>query len=346
MARSPSRASQAVSVHPFEAAIGSIAGSELGQTELLSGHWTELRTYLAVAQSGSVARAAEQLGMSRTTVKGHVTRLQDVMGTRLLISNATGIVLTEKGAELARELARIDRYFAALTQEVTAARGVPQGIVRIGCPDGLGLTFLVPALKAFSARYPGIQLRLSTLANYRSLSDNATDCVVGFGSDGSRGFVSVELGWLHLIPIASRGYVAERGLPSRATLADHDFLDSDKYAAPNPPWLDWQAAVRRGRTRHLSDSPILYAMMVKAGLGIGLLASYTLQDPDAVAVDLGVEIRLPLYAVFLADHLDTKVMAIVQDFLLETLGPSQRWLGETRAREPGSDPGLAAFVRS
>lgn len=331
-------------MHPFQAVSGSVAGSALGQPELLSGHWTELRTYLAVAKSGSVSRAAEQLGMSRATVKGHVTRLQDVMGTRLVVSTRSGVALTEKGSDLARELARIDHHLLALTREVTASRGVPQGVVRVGCPDGLGLVFLIPALKAFSARYPGIQIRLSTLSNYRSLRENTTDCIVGFSPDERKDAESVKLGWLHLMPIASRGYIDERGLPTVDNLEEHDFLDSDKYAAPVPPWQEWQAVVKRGRTRHLSDSPIIYAMMVKAGLGIGLLASYTLQDTDAVALDIGALIRLPLYAVFLADQSETKPVSIVREFLAETLAPTQRWLGETLTREVGKDPGLALFL--
>ena len=71
--------------------------------------WGELHTFLAVADRRSVTRAAEILGLGRATVSRQIRRLQDVLGHQLLVLTKHGAFLTQKGDELFRDLARIDR---------------------------------------------------------------------------------------------------------------------------------------------------------------------------------------------------------------------------------------------
>ncbi|KQT58091.1 hypothetical protein ASG52_23055 [Methylobacterium sp. Leaf456] len=334
-------------MHLFQTDARSVSGSSLDEPRLLSGHWAELLTFLSVAKAGSITRAAEQLGASRSTVNGQIRRLQDVVGAQLLISSASGIALTPKGEELAKSLARVDRDLFLATRQAAAPRGVVEGSVRLSCPDGLGLIVITPALRRFSDQYPGVQLHLNALQNYRSLRENSTDCMIGFSPDEQKDVTNIRLGWLHLAPVAGREYLTERGLPTLATLHEHDFLDTEKYAAPVPPWTQWQNLVRQGRTtRHFSDNAIIYAVMVKAGLGIGLLASYTFQEPTLMHVPLGLEIRLPIYASILTDRLQDRSVAVVRDFLVD-LFAAQPWFDPTFTAQIGTThPGLDLFLGS
>ncbi|MGA8601135.1 MAG: LysR family transcriptional regulator, partial [Beijerinckiaceae bacterium] len=59
-------------------------------------------------------------------------------------------------------------------------------------------------------------------------------------------------------------------------------------------WADWLALVARGRISHYCDNTFAYGIMAKLGLGIGLLGTYTAVERDAVPLDLGVLISLPL----------------------------------------------------
>lgn len=317
--------------HPFSTDAASVAGSVLSEPDLLSGAcWNEFRTFLVVAKGGSVTRAAERLTMSRMTVTRHIRRLEDVIGGQLLVSNAAGVRLTDRGVQLARALARVDQDLFALTRDVGVQPSKVEGVVRVSCADGLGLVFVTPALKAFSESYPGVKIHLKSLLNYRSLRENTADCVVAFSPEEHRDFTSVRLGWLHLVPVVARGYVDAHGAPSADNLEAHDFLDSEKYAAAGGIWDPWHVATRRGQVRHFADASVAYAMMVRAGLGIGLLASYTLQEPTVVHADIGVRITLPIYAVFLTDRLRAKPVAVVRDFLVATLGEHRHWF----QREP------------
>ncbi|WP_430913953.1 LysR family transcriptional regulator [Methylobacterium sp. sgz302541] len=302
-----------------------------------------MRTFLVAAREKSTSRAAEKLGISRATVQTQIRRLQDKIGAQLIVSNTSGLTLTSHGEESAKSLSRVDRDIFALAREVATPRGVPQGIVRLGCPDGLALIFVTPALRSFSEKYPQIQVHLNALSNYRSLRENLTDCIMAFSPDEHKDVTNIQLGWLHLVPVASRQYVDEFGLPTKENLSDHYFIETEKYSAPVPIWQGWQGAVKQGRARHFSDSSIIYAMMVKSGLGIGLLASYVLQEPTAVHIDIGIHVRLPLYASFLTDRLEAKPVAIIRDLLVSLFGPDERWFSKDLIVPVGLDPGFKVF---
>ncbi len=77
----------------------------LNDPHILSGpFWGELRVFLAVAKAKSFNRAAEELAMSQPTVSRQVRRLQDIMGTQLVLPTQSGIKLTRQGEDLARSL--------------------------------------------------------------------------------------------------------------------------------------------------------------------------------------------------------------------------------------------------
>lgn len=65
--------------------------------------------------------------------------------------------------------------------------------------------------------------------------------------------------------------------------------------------------------------------MVKLDLGIGLLGTYTAAEPEAVPLDLGVRISLPLYAIALAERLESRPVKLVFDWLCEIFSEKNRW---------------------
>jgi DNA-binding transcriptional LysR family regulator len=92
--------------------------------EPLSGiYWTDLRIFLEVANAGSFNKAAQQLDVSHPKIGRAVRRLEEALGTELLAtSGPRGVTLTPRGAELARDLVRVDRALATAVQRVGRAR--------------------------------------------------------------------------------------------------------------------------------------------------------------------------------------------------------------------------------
>jgi DNA-binding transcriptional LysR family regulator len=318
-------------MHPFDSDARSIRGTALEDSPLLSGHyWGELRTFLALAKAKSLNRAAEDLGISHMTVGRQIRRLQDIMDTQLVVLTKAGARLTPKGEQLARALTAFDRDLYTLAHNVMGENKLTEGMVRVSITDGLGVAFVTPALRRFSTEYPRIQIELKTPMNFMSLRENRTDLMIGFSPDEASGDISCEqLGYLHLVPIASRSYLDRKGTPTRDNLSGHEFIDSEQYSARGGTWRAWRELVQQGRVAHFCDASITYGMMVKAGLGIGLLGNYTLLEPMALPLDLGVLISLPLYALALSERLESKPVRIAHDFVSSLFSTRNPWFGPT-----------------
>jgi DNA-binding transcriptional LysR family regulator len=314
--------------HPFDTSARSITRRAIDQSGLLSGdYWGELRTFLWLAKAGSLSRAAELLGSSHATVGREIRRLQDQMGSQLVILTKNGAHLTEKGQALAGELLRLDQRLFSIASDLRAEKGEAEGTVRLGITDGLGVFFVVPELRRLSAAYPKIQVHLKSPGNFKNLRENQTDVILGFHFDPTNDMTTRPLGWLHFLPIATQSYIDRMGFPTHANAEKHLFVDSEIYSAKGT-WDSWRAVINRGSIAHYCDASISYGMMVKAGLGIGLLANYNMTEPTARPLDLDVHIKLRLHAVALTERLDAKPVRLVFDLLEKMFGPQNPWFQE------------------
>jgi len=201
-------------------------------------------------------------------------------------------------------------------------------IPKISIMDGLGVIFVVPALASFSQAHPRLQIQLKSPSNYKSLREIQTDIMIGFSPETSADLTSIRLGSLHLMPFASSAYIQRLGVPDRENLADHEFVNTEIFASQNDIWKPWHAAIAQGKVTHTAEGSITYAMMVKAGLGIGLLANYNALEPHATPINLGVSISLPLYLVGVTERLQSKPVQIVASFLGHLFGTENPWFAE------------------
>jgi DNA-binding transcriptional LysR family regulator len=314
---------------PFNEEQKSLNKGPLDDETLLSGQfWGELRTFLAVAKTKSFNRAAEITNTSQPTVSRQVKRLQDVVGSQLYISTPRGIILTPKGEALAKTLSRLDHALYSATNDLKGETSQAEGIVRVSITDGLNTFFVAPALERFSLEYPKIQLHLKSPLNLLSLRENQTDMMIGFGPVEAADIAFRKLGLLHFIPVVSKGYVERNGLPTRANLAEHFFLQSELYSAKTGLWDGWNELVSRGRTAFLCDNSFAYGMLVKAGQGIGLLGSYTVLEPAAVPLELDLRVSVPLYALALTDRLNARPVRAVFDWLCDIFSDKNPWFRE------------------
>ena len=321
--------SNPVEHHPFDTSAPSLSRRAVDETSLLSGnYWGELRAFLCLAKSGSLSRAAEMLGSSHATVGRDVRRLQDRMGSQLFVLSKSGAFLTERGETLAAELLQLDQRLFAIESDLRSEKSETEGLVRIAITDGLGAIFLVPELRRFSQDYPKIHVHVKTPGNLRNLRENQTDIMLGFAASDSAELVSKRLGVLHFIPIASKEYVERRGLPTRKNLAEHFFVDSELYSAREGPFEPWHRLKAQGTVSYACDASISYGMLVKAGLGIGLLSNYNMMEPSARPLDLGVHIGLPIFAVALNDRLNSKPVKLVFDMIGEIFAGDNPWFSE------------------
>jgi len=115
-----------------------------------------MRSFLAVADSGSVTAAAGRLYRTQSAVSLQVKRLEESLGQPLFKRQARGVVLTPRGEQLVPYARRV---VALLDEAAVALREKPLvGPVRVGIPDEYSGTVLPRALAAFDERHEGVQI--------------------------------------------------------------------------------------------------------------------------------------------------------------------------------------------
>lgn len=116
-----------------------------------------LRTFVAICDSGSFTKAAREVNLTQSAVSLHVKRLEDQVGSRLIVRGARGVRLTEQGEVLLSYARRILALYKEAEQRLGRDSG---GLIRIGAVEYFDLHTLSALLGQFSARYPSVRLQI------------------------------------------------------------------------------------------------------------------------------------------------------------------------------------------
>lgn len=118
------------------------------------------RVFREVAYSGSISAASKQLYISQSAVSQSIKQLEDQLETRLFIRNSRGVELTADGALLYDYVKSALSLIDSAEQKMAQSRALMTGELAIGASDTITSGFLLPHLRAFHAKYPGIRLRI------------------------------------------------------------------------------------------------------------------------------------------------------------------------------------------
>lgn len=144
----------------------------------------DLNILLAVAQRGSMAKAAAELAISQPAVSKAVADLERAIGLRLLDRNRNGVELTPCGRAL---VSRGVAIFDELTQglhELEALADPTRGQLRIGSSESVAAGLLPAVIAQFAKQHPNIRLNVAqtvlSSAHYRELRERHIDLLLGW----------------------------------------------------------------------------------------------------------------------------------------------------------------------
>ena len=118
----------------------------------------ELEYVVAIADEGSISRAAEKLYMAQSSLSQFLARYEAELGARLFYRRGGGVSPTPAGAVFlpkAREMLRQYQQVKAELKEADYARG---GVIQFGISSFRGAALIPPVLKRFRAEYPLIDV--------------------------------------------------------------------------------------------------------------------------------------------------------------------------------------------
>jgi DNA-binding transcriptional LysR family regulator len=188
--------------------------------------WNLVKTFVTVAERGSLAAAAAALGLAHPTVARHVQNLEAALGVSLFDRRASGLKLNDAGRRLvsaAREMLNGAKAFEMATH---AVRSTGAGLVRITASEFLADVFpelLAPLRQAGDDDVTAIQLLVGN--NLLNLLEGEADIAIRHVQPQQQDLVCRRLTGLPLGLYASRTYLAERGAPTFATVGRHRFID-------------------------------------------------------------------------------------------------------------------------
>jgi DNA-binding transcriptional LysR family regulator len=117
-----------------------------------------VRSFVAVAETGSVTLAARQLNLTQGAISQQIRRLEDLALRQLFLRSGRHLTLT---AEAVRLLPALKQFLASNEAIVEAMRGnTIEGTVRFGAPYDIMGSYAPPILRRFSNAFPGIRVTL------------------------------------------------------------------------------------------------------------------------------------------------------------------------------------------
>ncbi|WP_350223783.1 LysR family transcriptional regulator [Rhizobium sp. CNPSo 4062] len=183
-----------------------------------------MRVYVRVVERGSMSAAARDLGMGQPSVSERIDRLEQYLGTRLLLRNTRKLFVTDVGAAFYERSKQVLESAADALTVVDGDQSL-RGTLRIAAPHGVGEIILTPILLQMRKRHPLLKIEL--ILNDR-IVDPVTEGVdislrLGDLSEGS--FIARKLGHVGRVLVASPDYLDKHGTPTEPDdLADHPFL--------------------------------------------------------------------------------------------------------------------------
>ena len=264
-----------------------------------------------------------------------MARLEAQIGTRLLHRTTRQVTPTPEGLEFYERCVRVIADIEEAETMFQQGSRKPSGKLRVDVPGRVGRLVIIPALPAFLAAYPEIDITLGMTDRAVNLVEGNVDCVLRTGILPDSGLVARTIGSLPLINVASPAYLAQHGVPhSLEDLATHQAVH---YASPSTGRVElWE--VMEGKTcrqitlraRLTVNSAEAYIAACLAGLGLIQIPAYDVQahlQSGALVEILPTQRAAPLPLALLYPHRRhlphrVKVFAAWLETLLQQLLPA------------------------
>ncbi|MBH3411283.1 LysR family transcriptional regulator [Pseudomonas putida] len=172
-----------------------------------------MQAFARVVETGSFTKAADTLGMSKTSVTPLVQQLEARLRVRLLNRTTRKVNVTADGAAYYERVVRLLADIDDAETSLSSASAAPRGRLRVDVPSPLARLLLIPALPGFYARYPDIQLTLGASDRIVDIIEENVDCVVRGGEITDQSLVARHVADLKLGVYATPGYLQEVGRP-------------------------------------------------------------------------------------------------------------------------------------
>lgn len=293
----------------------------------------DMLIFAHVVKAKSFSGAALRLNVSKSRISKSVSRLESVLGVRLLQRSTRRLSLTEVGEAYFEHCDRILDELSLADDTINRLHLEPRGTLKISSSVAFGTLHVAPALPGFMAQYPDLAVDLTISDRFVDLVEEGYDLALRITAEPELNLVARKLAPVRRKICASPAYLASRGTPQTPRdLERHNCLDYT-YMSTGGHWRlsgpDGDIAVPVSGTLRMNDDEAL-SQAVLGGVGLALLPTFIvgkeLQAGKLLEVLPGyVPVERFLYAVHLPNrHLPLKTRVFIE-YLLELFGAEPYW---------------------
>jgi len=294
--------------------------------------WSLLQVFLALAEAGSLNRAAPQLGQSQPTLSRQLAALEAALGQSLFERHARGLRLTAAGEALLPAAQRMREGARELSLTLAARDQSLAGTVRLTASEIVSHHFLPPVLLDLRRQHPEIQIELVASDQVANLLERSADIALRMFRPEQPTLVARKLSDWPLGFYVHRDYIARYGQPEMSNLLTHQWLGYDQSDLMLRGFA--QAGFQLGREffGFRCDNQLVAWECMRAGLGIAV-GPQALAARDEALQRVLPEIAVPPLPLWLTAHRelrDTPRLRLVFDAL------ARAFTGEVKGLERAS----------
>jgi DNA-binding transcriptional LysR family regulator len=199
----------------------------------------DLSVFLAVARTRNFRRAAQEEGVSTSSLSQRLRDMEERLGVRLLNRTTRSVALTEAGEMLLASAAPAMADVTQALDRVRGLRGVPSGRLRINAPPPVVDLVLAPMIAPFLQAFPRVELEIVGQSGFIDIVGAGYDAGVRYGEQLERDMIAIPLGAPQRYAlVAAPNYLGRHGKPKHPRdLLDHDCI---RIRLSSGAMLDWE----------------------------------------------------------------------------------------------------------
>ncbi|HEX6735896.1 MAG TPA: LysR family transcriptional regulator [Azonexus sp.] len=292
----------------------------------------QITAFVNVATRGSLSAAARSEGVTPAIIGRRLDALEARLGVKLLLRTTRKLTLTFEGQAFLEDCQKIITDLANAEAAVSLGGLQASGYLKLSAPAGFGRRHVAPLVGDFMRANPEVRVNLNLSDRLVDLVNENIDCAIRIGELTDSSLVSVRLGEMRRMVVASPAYLVARGVPrTPADLAGHECLSLGQqrgwlFRDPDSGQVE---TLKVGGSFECNDGAVLHEWAL-AGRGLAWRSLWEvgqdLKEGRLTSVlDAWQAPPLGIYAVFpQRRHLPLRVRLFI-DLLKETYGRASYW---------------------
>lgn len=202
------------------------------------GRIDDIALFVKVVQSGGLAAAGRQVGLSPASMTARIKGMEEVYKTRLLHRTTRSISLTQAGERFYQAGLRVVAELEQAESLLLSTEQSLSGGLRITAPVDFGRLYVAPALSDFAAAHPNVTPYLHLSDGVENLVDGRYDMAVRFGNLPDSSMVAKKIADNYRVLVASPDYLEKHGEPhTPEDLISHSCLVMERFGEPLRQWF-------------------------------------------------------------------------------------------------------------